>query len=318
MKRMQRLFSALLALAMLLSCTAMAAAVDYTGKWVLTGMQYNGVQFGPNGLADFEISMKMALFADGTMTFTTSDETETGTWRASATGIFINLGDGEEQLTYADGVLTLEDDGLQEMFTREGAAPAIDDTPKQLVFQSNVKPSAFEGTWTVAEIRMLGASLSLSEIGMEIKLELSGGQCMGTIAYDGDRQTATMSYTVKEVQGVGTVLTIAGAGQILPASSTDSQLNLLSDGRLYLKESMEGEKMEYFFVRQGGNIRIAGDANEDGQVDMADVTVTAQHAAGKQITISLSNADVNADGKVDMQDVLLLMQFAAGWSVRLQ
>lgn len=318
MNGMRRLFSVLLALVMLLGSAAMAATVDYTGTWVLTGIAGNGVQFGPNALEDFAISMEMTLFADGTMTFTASEDSQTGIWRASATGIFINLGDGENQMTYADGVLTLEADGEQAMFTREGAAPAIDDTPKQLVFQSNVKPSAFEGTWTATEVQMFGARVDPAQIGLELTMALSGGQCVLTIAYYGDAQTATRPYTVQEVQGVGTVLTIAGGGQILPGSSTDSQLNLLSDGRLYLNENVDGEQIECFFTRQGGSIRIAGDANDDGQVDVADVTATAQHAAGEKITISLSNADVNADGKVDMKDVLLLMQFAAGWGVRLQ
>lgn len=311
---MKRLLSMLMALAMLLCSVAMAATADCTGTWVLTGVEVDGIQFGPNGLAYLEISMELILNADGTMEIDSSVGYQSGTWRSSVTGIFINLGDGENQLTYADGVLSMAMNGGLYMFTREGAAPAIDDTPKPVTILSGVQPSAFEGTWLMTEMSVYGVTASPLDFGLELTLVLSGGQCVLTMRYDGDTDEDTLTYTVTEVPGVGTVLTIVGAGKYISGGAADSQLNLLADGRLYMKE----DGNEYIFTRQGGSIRIAGDANVDGQVDVADVTVTAQHAAGEQIAISLANADVNADGRVDVRDVLLMMQFAAGWDVSLQ
>lgn len=303
----------LMALAMLLGSVAMAATVDYTGTWVMTGLEFDGIRFGPNALVYMELNMELILNADGTMEIDSSLGYQSGTWRLSTTGIFINPGDGETQLTYADGVLTMAVDGEQYMFTREGAAPAVDDTPKPVTILSGVQPSAFEGTWLMSEVQTYGVIVSPSDIGLEMTLVLSGGQCVLTMRCDGDTDVDTLTYTVTE-ESTCTVLTIAGAGKYISGNARDSRLNLLADGRLYMEE--DGDV--YIFTRQGGSIRIAGDANADGQVDVADVTVTAQYAAGEQIAIRLTNADVNADGRVDVQDVLLLMQFAAGWDVSLQ
>ncbi|MBR1752197.1 MAG: carbohydrate-binding domain-containing protein [Ruminococcus sp.] len=63
--------------------------------------------------------------------------------------------------------------------------------------------------------------------------------------------------------------------------------------------------------------RIAGDANNDGEVDINDVLMIQQYIAQWGVEINLSNADVNADNEVDIDDVLLIQQYIAQWDVTL-
>ena len=64
--------------------------------------------------------------------------------------------------------------------------------------------------------------------------------------------------------------------------------------------------------------RMPGDANEDGQVDLADALLAMQYDAGWPVSINGYAADVNADNVVDSQDVLLLIQYGAGLDVVLR
>ena len=65
-------------------------------------------------------------------------------------------------------------------------------------------------------------------------------------------------------------------------------------------------------------IRIPGDVNGNGTVNMDDVTRLQQYLANGAVDINRANADLNGDGRIDMEDVLLLMQLQAGWNVTLQ
>lgn len=66
-------------------------------------------------------------------------------------------------------------------------------------------------------------------------------------------------------------------------------------------------------------VRVAGDANKDGQVTIGDVIVISRSLAGGWgVTIDESNADVNGDRRVDLKDAVLLRRYLAqGWNVTL-
>ena len=49
---------------------------------------------------------------------------------------------------------------------------------------------------------------------------------------------------------------------------------------------------------------LAGDANDDGGLDMKDVLMMRRYIAGLDAKINLDNADFNGDGSIDMKDVL--------------
>ncbi len=63
--------------------------------------------------------------------------------------------------------------------------------------------------------------------------------------------------------------------------------------------------------------RIAGDANDDGEINLKDaVTIRRYIAGGWDVTINEANADVNGDGEVTLKDVVLIRRFiAGGWNV---
>lgn len=65
-------------------------------------------------------------------------------------------------------------------------------------------------------------------------------------------------------------------------------------------------------------IRVPGDTNVDGKVDLNDALLVFEYGSGKNVSINLYNADVNQDGRVDAQDALLIMQYVSGWDVKLQ
>ena len=68
----------------------------------------------------------------------------------------------------------------------------------------------------------------------------------------------------------------------------------------------------------GAVIRIPGDADDNGKVDLSDALAILRYDAGTADAINTSNADVNADGAADIRDALLLLQFGAGWDVELK
>ena len=62
-----------------------------------------------------------------------------------------------------------------------------------------------------------------------------------------------------------------------------------------------------------------GDVNEDGSVDLKDVTVLRRHLAGGwNVTINETNSDVNKDGSIDLKDVTIIRRYlAGGWGITL-
>ncbi len=60
---------------------------------------------------------------------------------------------------------------------------------------------------------------------------------------------------------------------------------------------------------------IAGDINNDGKVNMKDVTRLHQYINGWNVAVVESAVDVNGDGKVNMKDLTRLHQYINGWSV---
>ncbi len=57
---------------------------------------------------------------------------------------------------------------------------------------------------------------------------------------------------------------------------------------------------------------IAGDANDDGAVNMKDVLTIRKHLAGISVTLNEKAADLNGDGAVNMKDVLALRRQLVG------
>ncbi len=67
-----------------------------------------------------------------------------------------------------------------------------------------------------------------------------------------------------------------------------------------------------------GSVRIPGDADDNGLVNLADAQLVIRYGTDSTVEINADNADVNADSAVDLNDALLLLQFNAGWNVKLK
>ncbi len=64
--------------------------------------------------------------------------------------------------------------------------------------------------------------------------------------------------------------------------------------------------------------RLAGDADNDNDVDLDDAMLIFNYIAGEAVKINKLNADANADGEVNVHDALLILQQQAGWDVELK
>ena len=67
-----------------------------------------------------------------------------------------------------------------------------------------------------------------------------------------------------------------------------------------------------------GNATLAGDADSNGKVSIADVIRIQQFLAGWKVKVDSSAADVDANGKVNIADVIRIQQYLAGWKVTLK
>lgn len=62
-------------------------------------------------------------------------------------------------------------------------------------------------------------------------------------------------------------------------------------------------------------VRMPGDVNGDGKVNMQDSTILRRYLANwTGVTVNASNADVSGDGIVDMQDSTILRRWLANWT----
>jgi len=64
-------------------------------------------------------------------------------------------------------------------------------------------------------------------------------------------------------------------------------------------------------------VRIPGDANDDGMVNILDALVVLEYDVGWGNVINNANADVDGDGIVTILDALRILQYDVGWDVEL-
>ncbi len=83
---------------------------------------------------------------------------------------------------------------------------------------------------------------------------------------------------------------------------------------LNTKESVDKNKKELLEIAY--NVRTAGDANKDGQVNIKDATAIQKYIAGLTTEadpdFSYKNSDVDTDGQVNIKDATKIQKFIAG------
>ena len=62
----------------------------------------------------------------------------------------------------------------------------------------------------------------------------------------------------------------------------------------------------------------SADVNDDGELNIKDVTLLKQHLAKWNVTINAKNADVDGDSQITIKDLTLIKQALAKWKVELK
>jgi len=248
---MKKLISMFLALAMLLGCTAFAESVDYTGTWVVTGMEADGIQMGTELMTLLGISMTITLNMDGTAVLAANDEAENGTWTLTENGVAITDDDGETKFAvYRDEMLVIEEDGAAMMLTREGAAPAVAVKEAATVL-TGVDPAAVEGSWVLTNVVFLDIEMPAESMGMYMELVLAGGGGTFTTKEDeGEATNMPVTYTISEVEGVGSVLVLNTVNVENGLVEELLTLNVMSNDTLRFAMEGDGLSVAYTFARK--------------------------------------------------------------------
>lgn len=235
---MKKLISLLLALAMMLGCIAFAEGVNYTGTWVLTGIEADGIQMGMSMLSMMGMDMTLILNEDGTLVLTSMGIDENGTWAVTENGIAITDDTETLEVAYQDEILAMDEGGTLMMFTREGAAPAVVEATGPVAC-ANVPAEAFEGQWLLTRLDMLGLTLPAEDFDMYMAFVLSDGAGIyGTNdTVDGSIVTENVTYELAEVEGVGTVLTVSFVEVAEGVEEEPLVLKMSDAGELYVEEA---------------------------------------------------------------------------------
>lgn len=248
---MKKLISMFLALAMLLGCTAFAESVDYTGTWVVTGMEADGIQMGTELMTLLGISMTITLNMDGTAVLAANDEAENGTWTLTENGVAITDDDAETKFAvYRDEMLVIEEDGAAMMLTREGAAPAVAVKEAATVL-TGVDPATVEGSWVLTNVVFLDIEMPAESMGLYMELVLAGGG--GTFITREDEGEATnmpVTYSISEVEGVGSVLVLNTVNMENGLVEELLRLSVMSNDTLSFAMEEDGLSVAYTFARK--------------------------------------------------------------------
>lgn len=167
----------------------------------------------------------------------------------------------------------------------------------------------------VTDLQLTAAvDATLVELGGTVTMtwKMSGGS--GTI----NKKEPESSY-LKWTKADGTVLRTEAVTKVTGASSYTPDAEGTYYCELVLTDGYSQRitwKSEAIVV--AAEIRIPGDANNDGEVDIYDVLRIMQYSAGWSVSLAKSNADVNASGSVDLNDALLILRYGAGEDVVLQ
>ncbi len=244
---MKKFLSLLMALAMLLGCAAFAEEVDYTGTWVLTGAESQGIEMGVNTIELMGMSMTMELAADGTCVLVAMGVSENGTWKKEEGGVSITDAAGVTDIAkYENDMLVLEQGSDRLMLTREGAAPAIEDKAAA-VAQANVPAEQFEGAWLLTRANLMGVDIPADAMGVYMAFVLDNGVGVyATTDEAGELAQVAVNYEVREDEAIGTVLELSVTDATTGEKAVVMQLNMSADGELF----MEAEGVVMFFTLQ--------------------------------------------------------------------
>lgn len=240
MKKTPLVLLALLAAAML-CFGAMAEATDYTGKWVLTGVEMNGTRVSNTMLG---LEMSLTLNADGTCLYETADDAQPGTWAATETGITVtDEGGAQDLFTYGEDMLSIVQSGVTLLMTREGAEPAIA-APKQYVKgtpRTGLTLADFNGRWVLVGAETGGMFLTPDMVGMSLQIDLADGAGEYHVQTASSRGSIDLACEVTEQEN-GTLLTAT----VMDSEKKTLPFMLYDSGLLIWDASTDAMELYYY------------------------------------------------------------------------
>lgn len=174
-----------------------AASYNYTGVWVLSGVEMFGVQMDP---ATVGVSGDVALYEDGTCTLTMLDESQDGTWAVTGTGITTTDAQGVVDIyTLVNGELVVEQDGMKLIFIH-------------YVPLTGLTAADFNGVWSMDYIEvydytaMVQDFYEAEDLGMSMELTLTDGKGHMVMTSGGETEELDAECIVEDVEGFGSVM----------------------------------------------------------------------------------------------------------------
>ena len=141
----------------------------------------------------------------------------------------------------------------------------------------------------------------------------------------------TWSYVTTETDPVTKIAVIDGSGKLKGSIMSSDEITLsdcdpvlCSDGmvRWYTAKDTDSAPVLYTLdpnePGKFGAARISGDADNDGDLTLKDVTLILQYLAGWSVDINLANANVTGGDRPGIKDVTAIKQKLANWNVTLE
>ena len=260
---MKKLLCALLALAMLCAC-AMAETVDVTGTWYLNEIKLGEERINPAAM-NLELAFTLnenGAFVDGydwaviqsmagMEEANHGEEPLEGAWEMRGDSVIVTIEDSAMAFATVDGGLVFDSSALDDVsypeinirltFRRERPEADVFDPGTAL---TDVTMADFDGTWNATLVQLGGIKLTPAEIGMEITIELSGGEGRFLQKYAASAETIEFS-VVGELTADGALILSDADG------NAQSALYRLYDSGVMacLEEGEGGLSGAIYFVR---------------------------------------------------------------------
>ena len=223
---MKKLFSLILALCLVCMLIPAMAEDSLAGEWYTN---FSGV------------SMVLVLGEDGSaaLSMPGTENNAAGTWTLDGEKITITLDDSPAEGTYADGKITLGDEEMSMVFTRE--------KPEEIQI-AEVNPAAaaedFEGTWEIAYVGYNGMVIDPSASGQEMPgLVVENGAMRFTGDSSMSQAFGTNSIPLAYADGALSMSIALGE------TTYGLKLEMLQDGMLALTATMGTTDVYMYFVK---------------------------------------------------------------------
>ena len=238
---MKKLIS--LILVVLLLCMALPAFAEeeVTGDWYLKTMKMDDQEYDA---ASIGYAITMTLNADGTVAMTMpGQEAAAGTWVLEGDKITVTVNDSPAEGVVAEGTITLSEDGMEMIFTRDVV---------EAIALAEVKAAesadAFYGEWNCEYVEMEGMVMAISAVGMGVpSVSISE---TGMKFYDEDDGTLTIILKVNKLDAPvfeeGKLTAKAVADALNPDFNISAEL--LEDGMLKLTVVSNDSPMILYFT----------------------------------------------------------------------